>query len=155
MENIHIIRVYNLVNPKGKRLQLRLGYIRKFNDIPTDGDTGYRWSFLGREIPMPVRNGTWFNGFPEATMLLWLAEQEWCVETKVDMATGKATTYALPEPAEEYSAREMADDGVVFNALIKELNAQNRFGVAMQLYSYACEVGHQTAREAVRAICEA
>lgn len=153
MENINIIRVYNLVNPKGTRLQLRLGHIRKFNGIPTDGDTGYRWSFLGREIPMPVRNGTWFNGFPADTMLLWLAEHEWNVETEVDMATGKAKAYALPEPAEEYDAKTLAEDGVAFNLHLKELNAQCRFGLAVQLYSYAHEVGHWTARQIVKEIC--
>ena len=93
MKEVNIIRVYNLLNPNGNRLQLRLAIIHPDDRERNCGDTGYRWSFLGSEIPMPVRNGTWFNGFPVDTMLLWLAEHEWYVETEVDMHTGKAKVH--------------------------------------------------------------
>lgn len=155
MENINVIRVYNLVNPKGTRLQLRLGVMNLEPQDKYDGDTGFRWSFLGTNIPMPVRKGTWFNGFPHDTMMLWLAEHNWYVETEVDMLTGKAKAHALPEPEEEYDSKTMAEDGDVFYAHLKELDAQGKFGIAVQLYSYANEVGHWTARQIVKEICKA
>jgi hypothetical protein len=99
-ENIDILRVYNLVDSDGTKLQLRLGRYKGSEDyLP---DKGFRWSFGGAKIPMPVRNATWFNGFPEATMLDWLKGNDWYVQTRVDMNTGKATIYNLPD-ADEYS----------------------------------------------------
>ena len=153
MKAINIIRMYNLVNPKGKRLQLRLGVLHPEDREKFCGDTGYRWSFLGREIPMPVRNGTWFNGFPHDTMMLWLAEHEWHVETEVDMLSGKAKVYNLPEPVEEYPAETMANDEIEFNKVLQELCDKGKFGIAVQIYSYAYEVGHWTARQIVKEIC--
>jgi hypothetical protein len=120
MKEVNIIRVYNLLNHKGKRLQLRLAIIHPDDRERNCGDTGYRWSFLGREIPMPVRNGTWFNGFSHDTMMLWLAEHEWHVETEVNMLSGKAKVYAMPtingdgihELEIETSAQKAYDDAI-------------------------------------------
>lgn len=90
-------RIYGFVNPNGETLQLRLGYDHKAKlDDPTKKDTGYRWSFVGKCIPMPIRANTWFNGFSEEIMLNWLKSQGWYMETKVNMLTSKATVYELP-----------------------------------------------------------
>lgn len=114
------------------------------------GDTGYRWSFLGREIPMPVRNGTWFNGFPHDTMMLWLAQHEWYVETEVDMLSGKAKVHELPEPVEEYEERQMISDEVVFYDLVRELLCDNDLDKALAIVRYAHEVGTRTAMEIIK-----
>lgn len=153
MKAINIIRMYNLVNPKGNRLQLRLGILHPEDREKFCGDTGYRWSFLGREIPMPVRNGTWFNGFPHDTMMLWLAEHEWHVETEVDMLSGKAKVYSLPEPKDEYTSEQMADDEQAFNHLIKELYESRDYKKAIQLCRYAHEVGTDIATSIMHTIC--
>ena len=152
MREVKIIRVYNLVNPKGNRLQLRLAKLHPDDREKFCGDTGLRWSFLGREIPMPVRNGTWFNGFPHDTMMLWLAEHEWYVETEVDMHTGKAKAYELPEPAEEYEERQMIADEQAFYDLVRELLCDNDLDKALQIVRYAHEVGTRTAMEIIKNI---
>lgn len=109
MENIRIIRVYNLVNCKGNRLQLELGIIRNFReencyDPSSNGDCGYRWRFCGKNIPMPVRSRTWFNGFPEPIMISWLKGNGWFPRTRVEMCDGYAEVFDLP-----FYVREMID----------------------------------------------
>lgn len=96
MRPVSIIRVYNLVNPKGTKLQLRLARIHPDDCEQYCPDSGYRWSFLGKEIPMPVRSGCWFNGFPESVMLDWLKGNGWALHTVVNMANGKAEVFELP-----------------------------------------------------------
>ena len=111
-ENIAIIRTYNLVNTNGNKLQLQLGLDVEVNANFRNGDPdkGYRWSFIGTSIPMPVRSGTWFNGFPERTMLEWLAEHGWVCSTIVNMNTGKATVYAID--FSECGTKAKADDWI-------------------------------------------
>jgi hypothetical protein len=121
-EAIDILRVYNLVDIDGKRLQLRLGRIRGYGDElrAHNADHGYRWSFIGTKIPMPVRNATWFNGFTEKVMLDWLKENDWALRSRVEMGTGKATVYDLPtskgnnipELEKEASAQEMYNNTI-------------------------------------------
>lgn len=153
MSEIKVIKVFNLVDTKGTKLQLRLGLIDNAANRCCKKDTGLRWSFVGSKIPMPVRNGTWFNGFPADTMMLWLAENDWYVATEVEMATGKAKVHVLPEPEEAYTDEQFVNDEIAFNCVLKELNSKGRFGTAVQLYSYAHNVGHWTARQLVKEIC--
>lgn len=102
-ENIDICYVYNLVDSNGTKLQLRLGRIKGYaNANLVCNDRGFRWSFVGSKIPMPVRAYTWFNGFPENIMLDWLKENGWALRSRVEMSTGKATVYELPS-ADEFS----------------------------------------------------
>lgn len=153
MKAVKIIRVYNLVNSKGKRLQLRLCVLHPDDMEKFCGDTGYRWSFLGTEIPMPVRAGTWFNGFPADTMIMWLAEQGWYLETEVDVTSGKAKVHGLPEPEEAYHDYQFANDQMEFNRVIKELCSNGKKLNALYLYRYAHEVGTRTALKAIDDIC--
>ena len=99
MENMQVVNVYNLVNSKGNWLQLELGLGDcTNNEYPKDAsDNGYRWRFFGSSIPMPVRAGYWFNGFPEGVMLDWLNGNGWYPRTKVNMRTGHAKVYELPD----------------------------------------------------------
>lgn len=56
---IKTLKVYNLVNSQGIKLQLRLGVITEGLRIEHPAhiaDKGYRWSFIGKNIPMPVRS---------------------------------------------------------------------------------------------------
>ena len=85
-----IIKIYNLLNPNGDKLQLRLG-IFECTDGPKDA--GFRWSFVGAKIPMPVRSDTWFNGFPENIMLDWLKENGWLPHTCVNLESGEVKVY--------------------------------------------------------------
>ena len=98
MRNAKIIRVYNLVNIKGDRLRLELGIIADPHDdyLLTSKDKGYRWRFIGNNIPMPVRSMCWFNGFPEPIMIPWLKGNGWFLHTRVDMCSGYAEVFELP-----------------------------------------------------------
>lgn len=107
MEKVNILKVYNLLDSKGTKLQLRFGVIDNF--MPSyHGERQFRWSFIGTKIPMPVRNGTWFNGFPEHTMIEWLNGNGWYVRSIVDMTTGKANVYELPNGDDKYELSELA-----------------------------------------------
>ena len=97
MEKVKTFRVYNLLNANGDRLRLRLGYIVYEAGRPYNEDSGFRWSFDGKYIPMPVRSRTWFNGFPEPIMLNWLKANGWYPHTMVDMGCGYAKVFELPK----------------------------------------------------------
>ena len=116
MENIIKLKSYNLVNADGWRLQLYLGMDVDVNRTYTKGklDKGFRWSFVGTKIPVPVRAYTWFNGFPESVMLDWLKENGWALHTVVELPDGKATVYELPNADDipAHTAKEMYDDTI-------------------------------------------
>lgn len=112
MENIIKLKSYNLVNADGWRLQLYLGMDVDVNRTYTKGklDKGFRWSFVGTKIPMPVRAYTWFNGFPESVMLDWLKENGWALRTVVELPDGNATVYELPFVDESNKGNEKTTD---------------------------------------------
>ena len=161
--NIKIIKVYNLVNANGTRLQLRLGDEVGYK-CRRNVNESLRWSFIGTKIPMPVRKGTWFNGFSVDTMLRWLVEQGWHVRTVVDPNTCKADVYDMPDDDEEESeAIELFDvsdipacggleQGVIEEA-VRILYRCNRRLTAVKLYRFAYKCGLREAKEAVESIC--
>ena len=110
MRDIKVLKVYNLVNSKGTKIQLRLGILRsRVGELAiSNADRGYRWSFNGNEIPMPVRSGYWFNGFEETVMLDWLKGNGWYPHTCVSMDDGKCRVYELPsEPSKGNETYEL------------------------------------------------
>lgn len=149
--NIRTIAVYNLVDLKGSQLQLRLGYVQ--GELLSHENAGWRWSFEGTKIPMPVRSRTWFCGFPEKTMLNWLAEHGWFVRTKVDMASGRTVVYDLPDPEEEYPDWQFEADKAEFNQLLADLYMNGKSLKAIHLYRYAHEVCTETAVRNLNEIC--
>ena len=157
-ENIDILRTYNLVNSKGNKLRLYLGRIEGSDDY--FGDKGFRWCFVGSRIPMPVRSGTWFNGFPEHIMLDWLKGNGWALHVSVTMSTCVATVCDLPddEPSKgnenpytgliRYTADERA-----FCEVIRDLVKSGKRIQADRLYRYANGCDLKDAVRAVREIC--
>lgn len=143
MEKTKVLHAYNFVDVKGNHLQLNLCLIdRKANGCCHD-DMGYRWQFIGKEIPMPVRSGTLFNGFPENVMIDWLNGNGWALRTRVDMYTGKAKVFELPKGNEETTVTS-ADylplsptEKHYFNSVIRELVSNGRKLGAARLYRYA------------------
>lgn len=105
-KDIDILFVYNLVDSKGNKLLLRLGRHYNTECIPYHGDQGFRWSFVGKKIPMPVRSETWFNGFPEEIMVNWLMDNGWVVQSKVEMGSGKVYIYNMPNEDEPSKGNE-------------------------------------------------
>lgn len=154
-ENIDIIFVYNLVDSNGTKLQLRLGRLKGYSDelLSYYCDQGFRWSFVGSKIPMPVRAYTWFNGFPENIMLDWLKGNGWALRSRVDMGTGKATVYELPFMDEPRKGNEKPNEVDLFGTdeyppygemskpafeqVIRELCNNGRKLTAVRLYRYA------------------
>ena len=154
MNKITAIRTYNLVDAQGNHLQLVLGRYDRRSDVHIVGpDQGFRWMFRGTAIPMPVRSETWFNGFPEATMIDWLNENDWYVHTSVNMMTGEAVVWDVPE-FEEYHDGQMALDEAEFNKHLKDLYDNGKTTLAIHLYRYAHEVSTKTAVNAVMEICK-
>ena len=145
MENVTILKTYNLLNSKGNSLQLSLGVQPREKHTR---DTGFRWSFTGTEIPMPVRSGTWFNGFPEQTMLDWLKGNGWYPRTCVNMHTGRAVVYELPKGNENYEI-----DAALTCALKLMWEKGHRLR-AIRLYRHFNECTMDEAHVAVREIVD-
>ena len=96
---IKVVKGYTFVNANGVPLHLSLGLITEGlkDEHPVNGkDQGFRWMFEGREIPMPVRSGYWFNGMPEHIMLDWLKGNGWALRIMVNTNSGRAHIYELP-----------------------------------------------------------
>lgn len=157
MENMKVLKCYNLVNDKGNALQLELGIGNQSSDeYPKESsDKGYRWRFWGYIIPMPVRSGYWFNGFTESVMLEWLKGNGWYPRTCVNMRTGRALVYELPS-AEPIKGNEehRSWDVDAFHNVIRELVKSGRRLTAVRVYRYAHhDATLKNSDAAVREIC--
>lgn len=159
-ENIHILRVYNLVNSNGNKLRLYLGRIIGSDDY--FGDKGFRWCFVGNRIPMPVRSDTWFNGFPEHIMLDWLKGNGWALHASVTLSTGVVTVCELPSYDEPNKGNEEdirilperhSHEEYVFREIIRDLVSNGKRMRAVSLYRYANGGEIRDARNAVMEIC--
>lgn len=155
-ENIDICYVYNLVDSNGTKLQLRLGRLKERQNHVLD--RGFRWSFVGTKIPMPIRAYTWFNGFPENIMLDWLKGNGWALRSRVEMCTGKATVYELPKgnedpaPAYELSEAAIRSGKCALEDAIKMLCNNGYVLKAVALYRYIHPCTLVDAKHAVDAI---
>lgn len=165
MEKIKLLKVYNFVDKDGDNLQLRFGILENVR-LPK-GDTGYRWSFIGTKIPMPIRSDTWFNGFPVETMLEWLKGNGWEVQLIVNTVSGKIemfTTSFNYESDKGNEAIELFDvsdiptcNGLehgVIEEVVKILWRCDRRLTAVKLYRLVKKCYLATAKNAVEAICE-
>lgn len=132
MSEPNLLQIYGFVNPNGETLQLRLGSIR--NELTRkeaeSGDTGLRWSFVGKKIPMPVWSGDWFKGHPEPIMTKWLMENGgWAKKFMVDLVANKTEVYDLPKtPIEEtefMEALKEADERLIKKAIRSYFNGDN------------------------------
>ena len=167
MREIKLIKVYNLVNSKGLKLQMNLGIITKglHDEYPiSTADKGERWNFVGSHIPMPVRSDYWFNGFPEKIMLDWLKGNGWALHTVVNVATGRVKVCELPSHNEASKGNEKPiipgeypihheQSRAAFEEVIRELYSAGRKITAVRVYRYAHGGTLYDANEAVKAIC--
>jgi hypothetical protein len=155
MQTIETIIVYNLVNSKGNKIKLELGsIIRPRSEYPDDSkDAGLRWRFIGKSIPMPVRSGTWFNGFPESVMIDWLKGNGWYHYTRVNMRTGDAYVYDPPKGNEDCD-HTYEEDEQVFQKIIRELYNNSKRISAVRLCRYAHNCSFQEAYNTVTEIVD-
>ena len=151
MEKVNTLRVYNLLDANGNKLLLRLGYTVDERGTPTNGNAGWRWSFEGKHIPMPVRSRTWFCGFPEQTMVSWLKGNGWYVRARVDMGCGQAEVYELPK-ANENQIDAMVDKAVI--RAVKLLWCNGNHINAIHLYSHIYGGTLDEAQVAVKGIVD-
>ena len=167
MRDVKVIKVYNLVDSNGNKLQLRLGVLKNLvsETFISDADGGLRWSFVGKRIPMPVRSGYWFNGFAEDTMLDWLRENGWALHTCVWMSDGKANVYELPDapelskgneiPAKAYVPSDVMRRGeATFNNCIRTMCSNGNKLMAVYMYRYVHPCNMKDAVIAVNAILD-
>lgn len=91
---IKLIKTILFRDSNGNDLRLTLGQIEdmeaygRFMGFRNADDKGFRWSFVGRRIPMPIRSYEWFNGFPEDTMVPWVKAQGYNVVATTNHVTG-------------------------------------------------------------------
>ena len=165
MREIKTFKVYNLVDAKGNKLRLNLGYIDAPQDkyLVDEHDEGLRWSFEGLKIPMPVRSGYWFNGFPETIMLDWLKGNGWALRTIVNMFTGAARVFELPDVDDKGNEEtgmvnefpiHYEPDRVFFEKHIGNLVRNGDRVAAVRLYRYAHGGNLKMANDAVREIVD-
>ena len=166
MKKIKLLKVFNLLNAEGIRLQLRLGQDNEIvrNYCNGEPDMGYRWCFYGTKIPMPVRSGAWFNGFPAEVMLNWLKENGWALETVVWPSTGDAQVFDLDfncdkgnEAIELFDVSDIPTSNIgehgVVNEAVRVLCRCNRKLAAIKLYRILYKCGLREAKEGVEEIC--
>lgn len=152
--NVTVLKVYNLLNPNGSTLQLQLGIDRNVTPRNGNEDSGLRWRFVGREIPMPVRSGYWFNGMTPDIMLDWLKGNGWVLHTCVDARTHHVVVYPLHgRTTETISVDRRMCEGT-FNAALRYLVDNNHRLRATAVYAYAHECSISEARAAVDRICK-
>lgn len=161
-ETIDTLYIYNLVDANGAKLQLHLGRIKGSEDFPgcVHVDKGYRWRFIGTKIPMPVRNGTWFNGFPVDTMLEWLNGNGWYLHTRVTMHNGQVHIFELPKgnannpisDANEFPIHPEIDR-LPFECVIRTLVRDCNMVTAVRVYRYAHGGTLYDAHQKVKEIC--
>ena len=153
MEKFKVIRAYNFVNASGGKLQLNLGVVDRKANVCCHDDRGWRWQFIGKEIPMPVRSGTLFNGFPEPIMIDWLKGNGWFLHTRVNMYSGKANVYEVPKVEEDRLAWPIHSqlERRQFDDAIRYLYENGKRSTAIRTYLYA-HGGHL--KDAVNAVRE-
>lgn len=157
-EKITTLVCFNLVNADGVKLRLYLGRDEGYADCYGNPDKGFRWSFVGSKIPMPVRAYTWFNGFPENIMLDWLKGNGWVLCSRVEMITGKATIYELPKSDEASKGNETLSTNRIaykdiFDDVLRELVRNGKRITAVRVYRYAHGGTLQDCTNAVKEVC--
>lgn len=149
MEKVKALSAYTLHNDKGEKLMMYYGRVLEANGTICSGKTkDQRYCFVGRNIPMPVRSNTWFEGFSEDTMLLWLHEHGWYAQARVRLSDGVIHLY--------HSTNIEKDkfDTAKFNEIINELWNNSRRVTACHLYRYAHGGTLDEASRAIRVIVD-
>jgi hypothetical protein len=157
MERVKTLRVYNLVNANGEKLRLSLGFTVDDYGRPCNGNSCWRWSFVGKNIPMPVRSRTWFCGFPEPIMISWLKGNGWFPRTRVELCDGYAEVFELPaanDAAHTENEETNSWDIDAFHNVIRELVKNGKRVTAVRVYRYAHGGTLRMANDAVMEIVD-
>lgn len=94
MEKVKALVSYNLRHSvSGTTLMMQYGRVSDDYGNVINSTAAQRWRFIGRQIPIPVRCGTWFQGISATEMLDWLYREGWILESRVDIGSGYARVY--------------------------------------------------------------
>lgn len=94
MENVKALVSYNLRHfESNKELMMQYGRTLTAAGNIDFNDSAQRWRFIGKQIPMPIRCDTWFQGLSATEMLDWLYRKGWILESRVDIGSGYAKIY--------------------------------------------------------------
>lgn len=157
MTDVNVLKIYNFVDSDNNQLQLRFGVLVDRDDLPPK-DMGWRWSFVGTKIPMPVRCGTWFSGFPADIMLDWLKSQGWTACACVNLITGKVIVYEsqvkskLCDVLSKLKPLDILEERALATALTLLVKNGNVTRACM-LYRYIYGGSINDANKAIRTIC--
>lgn len=96
MENIKKIRAFYYKDNQGNKLTMFYGRLfdSAFNCI-SGTNNAQRWCFTGNKIPMPVRSGTWFQGFGYNEMNRFVESTGYHLVMTVNLIHG--TVWKCPE----------------------------------------------------------
>lgn len=158
MEKVKALVSYNLRH-SDKPAMLMMQYGRVSDDYGNviNSTTAQRWRFFGPQIPMPVRSGTWFQGFSADEMLEWLRREGWTLETKVTIGTGYATIYKGNESSaynDPINVPPLTRGKDSFERVIRELIQDGRKPTAYLMWRYAHGGSLAQAKSAVKALVD-
>lgn len=158
MEKVKALVSYNLRHSdKPARLMMQYGRVSDDYGNVINSTAAQRWRFFGPQIPMPVRSGTWFQGFSADEMLEWLRREGWMLETKVIIGTGYAAIYNENKSSaydDVINVPPLAKGKESFERVICELVRDGRKATAYFMWRYAHGGSLAQAKSAVEALVD-
>ena len=151
MEKVKALKVYVLQNRcTNNQLFLCLGSIVDESGRCCWGSKNIRWLIRGAHNPLPVRNGTWFQGFSHVTMFEWFSKNGFILKSTVDIAQF-TNAYASSQKKNEIPV----EDRVVVEQSIRTLCNDCHCLTAYRLYAAFFHCSFDDAVCAVREMCKA
>lgn len=160
MENIKTLKVYSFAKKDGTKLSLFHGRVTGPDGIQWE-DEAQRWMIRGEKNPIPVRNGTWFQGFSFMVMRNWLKSNGWAYQGWTATDTGHMHVASNanewpddndPETAQENSFYE--PDRHVWEKTLTNLWNNGKHVSAARLYRFVYNENLRQAMDAIREIVE-
>ena len=93
MEKVKELKVFNFTKENAGQVKLHLGatYTVKHDQCnneaveePNAAPYCYRWMVTSGKSPLPIRNGTWFQGFNASAMINWFTDRGYALQSVVD-----------------------------------------------------------------------
>lgn len=112
MENVKELKVFNFTKENAGQVKLHLGatYTVKHDQCnneaveePNAAPYCYRWMITSGNSPLPIRNGTWFQGFSAYKMVDWFTERGYVLQSIVD-SRGNVLFQKKEQPKEKTEA---------------------------------------------------
>ena len=150
MENVKEMKVFNFTKENAKSVKLHLGktYTIKHDQCNNEDvkvfdvePFCYRWMVTSGKSPLPIRNGTWFQGFNASTMINWFTDRGYALQSVLD-SRGNILFYKKNEAEKDIKQKtdvEIADIEKGFYELSKTSIVR---AVRMYKSIYGCDLCH-------------